>query len=310
MDAKRKRHAEYRKKPKGYYHLSTDGRPDVLLFRTKEEYAMGMTAIALVAIRFKVQIYVFELMPNHIHIVLSATGNTCVEIFEFIVRRISRQLKSDGYPPLPEDYDFRLTDIEDPKSFLDHYIYAARNPFEKGWCVPGGYLWGSDYLLFSGWGNFVKGIRAGDMSQRELYRITKTRIKIPADWEIHPELGILPKNYIALDKVKQLFPDAKQYLTRCVKDYESFVYLADSLGESLSFSSEEVEDLLQRLLRDHYSQRPLPDLSADEKCRLAVILNDKFRVEPSLIARKMGLPVRIVNQTLRSKDFGVRKKKR
>ena len=124
----------------GYYHLSTDGRPDVLLFRTKEEYAMGMTAIALVAIRFKVQIYVFELMPNHIHIVLSATGNTCVEIFEFIVRRISRQLKSDGYPPLPEDYDFRLTDIEDPKSFLDHYIYAARNPFEKGWCVPGGYL--------------------------------------------------------------------------------------------------------------------------------------------------------------------------
>ncbi len=266
-----------------------------------------MTAMALVAIKFKVQIYIFELMPNHIHIVLSATGDTCVEIFEFIIRRISRQLKSDGYPPLPEDYDFRLIDIDNQKSFQNHYIYAARNAYEQGWCIPGGYLWGSDYLLFSQWGKLVTGKRAGEMSQRELYRITKTRIEIPAHWEIHPELGILPKNYISLEKVRHLFPDAKHYMTQCIKAYESFVFVADSLGESIVFSPEEVDDLTRRLLRQHYPQRSLSDLSADEKCRLAVILNDKFRVESSMIARQLDLPVHIVNQTLRSKDYGVRK---
>ncbi len=268
-----------------------------------------MTAIALVAIKFKVQIYVFELMPNHFHIVLSATGNTCVDIFEYLVRKISRHLVADGFPPLPSNYDFRLIDITDLQSFRSHYLYAVRNPYEKGWCIPGGYLWGSDYLLFSQWGEFIKGKRAGDMSMRELRKIMSSKIEIPADWEIHPELGILPKNYIAIDKVKQFFPGVKQYMTSCIKDYESFVYVADSIGEPITFSSEEVDDLIDHLLRDHYSQRPLPDLSADEKCKLAVTLNDKFRVEPSLIARKLALPVHIVNQTIRSKDFGGRKKR-
>lgn len=309
MNARRKRHLEYRKKPKGYYHLCTDGRPDVLLFYNDKEFAMGMTAIALVAIKFSVQIYVFELMPNHIHIVLSATGDTCVDIFEYLVRKFSRQLVADGFPPLPSDYDFRLTDIKDIESFRHHYLYAVRNPYEKGWCAPGGYLWGSDYLLFGQWGHLISGKKAGEMSVRELRAITKSKTEIPAHWEIHPQLGILPKNYIVLEKVKKLFPEVKQYMTQCIKDYESFIYIADSLGESVSLSSEETDDLLQRLLRQHYAGRPVTDLSADEKCRLAVILNDKFRVDPAIIAQKLRMPFHVVNQTLRSKDFGRHKKR-
>lgn len=310
MNERARRRQEYRKKPMGYYHLCTDGLPDVRLFHTRKEFAMGMTAMALVAIIYRVHIYVFELMPNHIHILLSATGDTCVDIFGFLVRRINKQLVADGYPPLPGDYDFRLIDVKDQKSFRNHYIYAARNPFEKGWCLPGGYPWGSDYLLFSDWANLISGKRAGEMSRRELYRITKTRIDIPDHWEVHPDLGILPKNYITTDKARQLFPDVKQYMTQCVKDYESFVHVAGSLGESITFSSEEIDDLTRRLLREHYDQRSLYDLSTDERCRLAVTMNDTYQIDPETVAQKLRIPVHIVNQTLRSKDFGASKRKR
>ena len=307
MDARRKRHLEYRKKPKAYYHLCTDGRPDVLLFRNEDEFARGMTAIALVALKYGVQIYIFELMPNHIHLILSATGDTCVDIFEYLVRKISRQLVADGYPPLPGDYDFRLIDIEDIQSFRNHCLYAVRNPYEKGWCIPGGYPWGSDYLLFSQWGDYVKGKRAGEMSQRKLRQITGSKIEIPAHWEIHPMLGILPKNYVATDKVRQCFPDVKRYMTQCIKDYESFVYVADSLGEDFVYSTDEADGLLQGLLREQYAERPVSELSADDKCRLAVILNEKYRVKSPVVSQILRLPLRIVSQTLRSKDFGSRK---
>ena len=309
MNARRKRHLEYRKKPNGYYHLCTDGRPGVLLFHNDEEFARGMTAMALVSIKFKVQIYVFELMPNHIHIVLSSTGSTCVDIFVYLVRKISRQLVDDGFPSLPADYDFRLIDIDDIESFRHHYLYSVRNPYEKGWCSPGSYPWGSDYLLFSGWGNLVKGERVGEISQRKLREITRSKVEIPSHWEIHPDQGILPKNYIAIDKVKQLFPDVKQYMTQCIKDYESYVHVADSLGESINYTLEETGDLLQHLLREQYNHRSLYDLSAEEKCRLAVLMNEKYRVDPTMIAQKLRLPIRIVNQTLRSKDYGSRKRK-
>ena len=78
--------------------------------------------------------------------------------------------------------------------------------------------------------------------------------------------------------------------------------------KTITLSSDETDDLLQRLLRQYYAQRPVTDLSANEKCRLAVILNDKYRVDPAMIAQKLHIPVRIVNQTIRSKDFGGHKK--
>jgi hypothetical protein len=218
-------------------------------------------------------------------------------------------LVDDGFLPLPGDYDFRLIDIDNIKSFRHHYLYAVRNPYEKGWCSPGGYPWGSGYLLFSKWGDMIRGKRAEEMSQRELRRITKSKTEIPIHWEIHPKLGILPRNYIAIDKVRKLFPDVKQYMTQCIKDYESFVHVADSLGESITFSSEEIYDLTQRLLREHYDQRSLYDLSTDEKCRLAVMMSEKYRLDPAMIAKKLRMPVHIVNQTLRSKDYGSRNRK-
>jgi hypothetical protein len=38
-------------------------------------------------------------------------------------------------------------------------------------------------------------------------------------------------------------------------------------------------------------------------------LNDKFRVDPAIIAQKLRMPSHVVNQTLRSKDFGRHKKR-
>ena len=293
----------------GYYHICTDGRPDVLLFHTQEQFAYGMTTVALAAFKFKVKIYIFELLPNHLHIMVSATGDTCVNVFDFIIRRISKQLTDDGYPSLPEDYDFRLIDIEDRNSFISHFIYVARNPYEKGWCVPGGYLWGSDYLLFSQWGDWIVGTPVGEMTYRERRQALKSEIEVPPHWEYHPQLGLLPKNYVSLEKVKALVPSPKSYLTRLVKDYERLVHISSQLEESIAFSPEELEDLLSELVRKYYPGRKLRDLSVEEKGRLAVALSDRYRLGAETIATQLNIPVQTVYQTLRSKDMGAGRKR-
>lgn len=295
--------------PLGYFHLCTDGRPDVLLFRTQQQFAHGMTTIALAALKFEVKIYIFELMPNHLHLEVSASGQTCVDIFDFIIRRLSKQLTDDGYPPLPGDYDFRLIEIKDQDSFVDHYIYAARNPYEKGWCVPGGYRWGSDYLLFSQWANFITGTPVDELTYREKRQALKSEIEVPAHWEYHPQLGILPKNFVSLEKVKSLIPGAKHYLTRLTKDYERLVHISGQLEEDFVFSPEELEGLVTQLVEERFAQRKLRDLSGEEKCRLVVLLSDRYRLSADIIAHHLGLPLRIVYQTLHSKDLGPRKKR-
>ena len=267
-----------------------------------------MTAIALVTLKYNVKIYIFVLMHNHIHILLSATGTICVEVFDYLKQRINKQLKEDHYPPLPEDYDFKLTPILDRKSFQDHFIYIARNIYEKGLFMPGGYLWGSDYLLFSQWADHIKGRRVNEMSQREVTRLTRSAMKLPEQWEIHPELGILPKCFISTEKARELFPSVKSYLTRLVKDFEAFVHISDSLGEANSLDVEEIKELVGQLLTRYFTNRSLDELTADEKSRLAVIMHDQYRLEPQHIARALYLPNRIVHQVLHSKDYSHRRR--
>ena len=308
MDKRQKKRQEYRKLPLGYYHLCTDGWGKGKLFHNRKQFALGMTAIALVSLRYNVKIYVFALMPNHIHILLSATGNDCVEVFDFLLRRINKQLKEDGYPPLPEDYDFQLLPIKDQESFRDHFIYIARNYYEKGFVVPGGCLWCSDYLLFSQWADLIRGERVDDMSQRKVRGIIKSEMSLPAHWEIHPEWGVLPRNFVSMEKVKEMFPSVKTYLTRLIKDYESFVHISDTLGEQLCFSEEEIKEIIEQLREKNYPHRSLKDLSADEKSRLAIILNEMYHFDAATIARLLHISQHIVSQVLRSKDFASRRR--
>ena len=74
MRKDKKLRQEYRKYPKGYYHLCSDGWKDGKLFEGDRQYAAGVTAIALMTLKCNVSIYGYALMPNHIHILLSGTA--------------------------------------------------------------------------------------------------------------------------------------------------------------------------------------------------------------------------------------------
>ena len=115
---------EYKDLPKGYYHLSTDGRWGGIIFHTPELFAYGMVLMGLVTLQFPIEIYAFTLMDNHIHIVLSGTGSTCRELFHYLVRKLNTKLRTAGYPELPEDYGFKLVPIDSP--WPDHRWGSGR----------------------------------------------------------------------------------------------------------------------------------------------------------------------------------------
>ena len=303
MDKRQKERLEIRSLPKGYYHLSTDGWRDGLLFHGDDQYKFGMASMALVNLLFPVKIYAFELMPNHLHAVMSATGEQCLKVFYFLKRRINARLLKDGNPPLPEDYWFKLTPIENVKSLEDHVIYVARNAYEKDICVPGGYRWGSDYLLFNELGDVIRGKKEKEIPDSEIKKQIGSDVVLPEDWEIHPELGVLPRNYVQVEKVRGLFTKAKKYMTRLVKDYESFVHVAAKLGETVDWSPEEVEDMVNTTMRSLYPRKWLRELTPDEKGLLAVTLNKRYGLTETAIASAIKLSEHLVKQFLNAKDY-------
>lgn len=300
----RKKREEYRKMGKGYYHLVTDGWQEGNIFNNVAQFAYGMMLIGLITLRYSIVIYDFSLMPNHIHIILSGTGNNAVEAFLYLKRKLNIRLVADHYKPLPEDYGFKLIPVEDKKQMAELIIYLDRNHYEKEFAVPGGYPWGSGYLHYSIFADLLHGKRASEFGSKELEALTGSRIELPGHWEIHPEFGLLPKSFVNTRLVMQLFGGPKEYMTRLVKDYESFVSIARNCGEEIEYDSSELKNIISQILLRDFKGRYLSELNKDEMARIAVKLSKQYDMKAQTIADSLGVSMHLINQLLRSKDYG------
>ena len=147
-------------------------------------------------------------------------------------------------------------------------------------------------------------VQAGDLSGRELWKLLGTRIRIPRDRLIHRPTGmVLPESFVDSRVFYKVFPTARQYLTALVKDFEGYVMVADQLGEAISFTSEEADMIIDQTLKTEYRGVSPDQLTADERFRLAAGLQKKYRLNVDQLAEGLHLPVRMLAQALRSKQY-------
>ena len=287
MTERQKRYAKYKTYPYGWYHLVTD--KTAWLFHTQKEFVFGMNTIALCALLFPVRILRFELMGNHIHIVLEGTGAACLKGFFFIKKRLGL------------DFDFQLIPIKDNDHLVTVILYVDRNPYETDLNVlPGGYPWGTGALGFRM--QLPDGVRADTLSKAYLRRILHSDVEIPGDYRVDAELGmILPESYVDTAFFERLFGTASFYLTRFVKALEAFLHTADESGEQIVFSTVEVDSLIEDQLRANYGGNRFRYLRAWEKEKLVQTLANQFRIPPATLADRLDLPVYLVGQMIRSK---------
>ena len=288
---------------KQYYHFCTNGLNNVTLFWTPQEYAYGMILMGLITILFNIKVYAFVLMPNHIHIILSGTGEECVKAFDYLRKKISEMLVKDGRPSLPEEYDFVIVPVCDPLQMKKLIAYVLRNPLEKNLSTPCGYPWGSGWIYHSSLSGYFSGTKADDISVRELRRMCCSKVSIPKQWQFHPDLGILPESFVDKSLVNKLFPSAKDMETYLIKDYESYVRIARDVGETLEFTEMELRDIVNLALLKHFSVDDVNDLSPEAKSRLVCILSSSFDLSPKDISRCVFLKETIVRQILSSKEY-------
>jgi len=299
----RKEREEIRAKGKGYYHFCTDGLKTGKLFYNAAQLSYGMILIGLLVFKYNLKVYAFVLMPNHIHIILSGTGENCLKAFDYFKYKVSLRLKKDGYPPLPDDYGFILKEIPDKDCMKSELAYVLRNPLEKDYSSIAGHVWGSGWLYHSGISEFISGKRVDEMSEREVIRLTGTELALPGHWRLHPVMGLLPGSFVDMSMVKRLFPTAKDFEVAMVKDFESFVRTARALNEDIEFSSTEIKSIVNLTLQNSFKGTSLNELTQDAKCKLAVILGNKYGLTSYEISQGIYLKESIVRQVLSAKEY-------
>ena len=301
MNKRQKRRAEYKTWKMGYYHLCTDGMKGTIC-HDDLEYVYVVNTISLLDLLFPVKVHAYEVMRSHVHLLLSGNGADCVAVFDYIKRRINKRLREDGHPPLPDDSDFRLIPVTDEEQMRKNLVYIARNASQVRNIRPGSFLFGSTMTFYSEVSRLFDTVRAGDLSVRALRKMFNTMIPIPPDRPVHPGLGMaLPQGFVDAEVLYKVFPTATEYETRLVKDYEAFLEIADQVEEEIAFSLEEARGIVDMELMKAGSR--LSELSSDDRCRWAVQLNRRFRLDASTLSRVLFIPARVISQALHSKRF-------
>ena len=287
----------------GQYHFCTDGWAEGRIFNSISQFAFGMILMGLLCLRYNIKIYAFTLMPNHIHIILSGSGDDCLRVFDYLKRKLSARLRRDGYPPLPADYWFKLTRIETPEQLRHEIIYVLRNPLEKSLGIVGCYLWSSAWVYYPGISELLSSASTFKPSTRELRKLVGGDDSVPDNWRLHPYLGLHPGFFVDIALVQELFPKAKDLQTALVKDYEVFFQIASRLGELCEFSKAEQENIVSQTLQKRFPGQRLNTMTEQDKGKLAIILHREFGFNSYQISTNIYIKERVVRQLLGSKEL-------
>ena len=294
--------AEYRTWPPAYYHLAIDSYETGQMFHNERQFAAGMNSVAVCQYLYRIKIITFNLMVNHAHFLIWASGNDSVDFFLAFKKRINAQLVEDGFPPLPEGIGFKLIPIDpdDPYELCNQLIYIARNPYKANKNItPSGYLWGSNYLLFSDISKLIEKKPLSAYSKRFLEEKLRTRKELPHDYRYNESLGmVLPESYVAIDEAHSILKTSWKYCGDLVKNMDAYVKISNRIGARIEINDVELDSIIYSICRNQFNVKSFRELSLDNRCRLAVRLHKEYYIDPKRICRKLAISPEVLRELL------------
>lgn len=257
-----------------YWHIYTPGVETPVLFGIKEDYVFMMNLICQSAVATEgIEILAFEVMSNHLHIVVSGEELFARRFFAFLDKRLKRCAKSLTCKEIPSSFEARYKEIDSLQSLRNTIVYVNRNGFvtDRNY-TPFTYPWGTGKYYFNGTG--VGGVHA-ILNVNDGY--------------------ILPSSYCNLELGMSLFRDAHHYFFMVSKNVEAYGELASELNDGEYLTDTELVSQLVKLLKIDYNVNSLRDLGKSQKYDLARRLRFEFRSSNEQIRRVLNLTSAEVN---------------
>lgn len=213
-----------------YWHIYTPGVETPVLFGVKEDYVFMMNLICQSAVAtYGIEILAFEIMSNHLHIVVSGEESFARRFFAFLDKRLKRCAKSLTCKEIPSSFEARYKEIDSLQSLRNTIVYVNRNGFvtDRNY-TPFTYPWGTGKYYFNGAG--FGGVNT-NLNVNEMRRMFRGRATILPD-KYHVNDGyIIPSSYCNLELGMSLFRDAHHYFFMVSKNVETYGELALELND-------------------------------------------------------------------------------
>ena len=281
-----------------FWHLYTDGRGMEDFLCTEEDFKTAMTALAVAAVLFKkVRIITFELMSNHIHMILNGEAEDCLELFERFKARLRRILKTNGRIINWDAFKADILPIETLNALRNEIIYANRNAFVANpQFTPFNYPWGGGCAFFQPYFNRLPASSLRELGFNKARELTHFReIRLIEDLKFFGDIVFIP-SFCRTDIGESMFRDARSYFNSLTRNAEAFSQIAQRLKDSVFLTDEEMYAAATMYAENTYGNRQLSILNPEQKIQLSKELHFKYNASNQQIRRLLKLDIGILNE--------------
>lgn len=281
-----------------FWHLYTDGTVMEDVFVSDEMMKCAMTALAVEAIlNPKVKIITFELMSNHIHLIIAGPREAALELFFAFRQRVVRAFRNLGVIVDWGKFQASILSIESLKALRNEIIYVNRNAFVA--CsdyTPQNYLWGGGCAYFSSLINLLPAKGVKDIGFNKARQLTRFRdVKLLEKLKFAEDIVFIP-SFCRIDIGQGLFRDARNYFYLLTKDAETFSQIATHLKDKIFLIDEELFALAVKYASAKFNNARLTMLSPEQKIIVAKELHFRYNASNQQLRRLLRLDASILQE--------------
>lgn len=252
-----------------FWHLPTDGNNQEIIFTNREDFVAAMNALAISFALFPAKLISFELMHNHVHLILSGSRDDCVAAFKEFKRRLERHFMKRGRFGVLSNFDYELIPIESLRQMRTEIAYVHRNAFVASRdCLVYTYEWGSGMYYYH---EVLKSIyfqpfaKVPYLRRREIF---KGRVlNMPDGYSFNGEY-IFPPCFLDLGLGESFYTSPSEYFIKITKNLEEQGVIAERMKDKAVVNYEEGFNIAQSLSWTLFQTR-VSLLTFDQKTELS-----------------------------------------
>ena len=275
-----------------YWHICTEGLVKKVIFKSREDYIVGMNAIPVCAQRFNVTVLAFCLMDNHVHFIVQGAEANCRKFIINYKRKLGKLAGIRG-----ADVCMKL--IEDTEYLKRAIGYVLRNPLSAGLKIlPIHYEWSSASLYFrSPAQTDFRNLRTvGALSYREKRSLLHSQTKELDRFTLTSENMINPECYVDVRAVEELFysPARLMYFISSKENME--VEIRSGILHKARYTDDELIISIGNICQEVFRCESPDKLSIEDRYRLADLVRKRYGTPFKQIARLTGTDPEILRR--------------
>ena len=281
-----------------YWHLYTDGTKMQNIFRCEDDFKTGMWILAAsLHISKGVKALTFELMGNHIHLILAGEREDCINAFEIFAAKLrlafpKRQCAIDW-----SKFKMDILPIETLQALRNEIIYNNRNAFVANPAyTPDSYPWGGGCAYFNPWLKHLKTTPLGNLKVNIQRALLHTRDVSQFSELI--EVGDMPfiPSFCDISLGESMFRDARSYFNSLTRNAETFSQIASRLKDSIFLTDEELYSVICSHISKEYSVKAPSQLSAQQKIDTARHMHFSYNASNRQLKRMLRLDLAVLEE--------------